>query len=238
MSFSRALVVLVAASVGCRYHSTRVAANDGCRRTCADVHESCASQRDLATTFGLPGVKYDRCRRELDDCLDTCRSSPGSYVAAPGPELDDPVPRDGVEWDASHSKVSCAFTATELALPATFKDHVRRIDPDQIVVDLSPAAVLLIRSGNAGQLPSTFDDWVRLQAMLSTTPDARADASGDLRMNDRTAWHSSYTLTDEHATTAYRAAGRQHAMGTAVCRLLAVERVPTTPELSTVPFAR
>jgi hypothetical protein len=141
-----------------------------------------------------------------------------------------------VHWSSEKNVLSCPLTFTELSLPPRFTEFVRRIGPDEIVVDLTPDAILLMRGGR-GKPPPLLDDWGSLHTRLSGVPPA-----GPVNWQlDRAYYGGSwdyvvdYELPDAGPSTGFRAADRsvQRRDGY-YCRLLAVERNDALPDRSTV----
>jgi hypothetical protein len=208
--------LLLLISAGCIYgapSARSLAADDECRRVCADAHQGCVSG-GVARRWGLPGVTYDLCAREQESCLESCRNGGGpvANVAA-----DAGVLSPGVVWDEAASKLRCPLQTSWLAVPDGWRASVKTVSATEAQLRTDDA-VVSIQSAQ-GEPPSPLEAWALLHAQLSPLSDAPT-----LSLSDGADWTFEYAVTDGGAAGAFRTRQKTVRRAGGYCRVIAVER--------------
>lgn len=218
MSRSLAWVWLI--SAGCVYGAPSrgsLAADDECRRVCADAHAGCV-RGGVARQLGLPGVTYDLCAREQEGCLERCRPTGGPVTTAAASD-GGPVPA-GVVWDEAAAKLRCPMQTSWLEVPEAWRASVQVVGEREVRLRAADA-VLALQAG-PGEPPSPFETWLALHAQLSALGDAPAlELKGSLGHAEGM---FEYAVMDGGAAGAFRTAQKTVRRAGGYCRAIAVER--------------
>lgn len=195
----------------CRYHAANVEPlSSECETHCAATHQRCVRQGE-AVKWGLPGLTYDLCRRELETCRRDCRPLTSPMVTRDAPA---PAP-EGVSWEPASHLLSCARSSVRVTLSDSEAQAVRREGADAVSFDLVPARAALMR---AGAKTSLLEDWAVLHARLTGAGDATWNAQLSAEtVNGETVWRGEYEAA---GAGRYRIYAREQAR----CRWLVLER--------------
>jgi hypothetical protein len=236
----RAVVLLLLC--GCRYGgqlAREAEVDENCRSVCADSHASCVRNGE-ARKWGLPGVTFDLCQRELDDCRARCRAyreSPRLVREVQPVDAGDAEFARTLEWQQGESVVRCPGGSPSVSFPPNLLAHVKRErvlyrDIDTILYR-DADAVLMIRSGQ-GEPAFVAEEWLGLQSLLThDSPSFHLDEM-NVRANGQP-WDADYLVRVDGKQVKYRAVGRTVARGGGTyCRAIAIERADVPAERSTV----
>jgi hypothetical protein len=222
-------VALGLAMTGCRYHArerTNLSEGTGCRSHCAHVHQKCVEDGE-ARRLGLDGVTYDLCRRELEDCTAHCRSATTAIARKDPP----PPPADGLGWEPSDSVIECPFGLGSLSVPSALAPQVRRIDLDELQIDLSPEAILKLQSGR-GKPPPMLEEWLSLHVQLTGTKQENLEVNVRPLDAPPEGWSVEYSISEGTTQTSFQAAARLVRRGDRFCRVIAVQRADVSEDQS------
>jgi len=207
-----------------------------CRTGCADNHERCVASGEAAKV-GLPGVTYHRCARDLEACRENCARAKRARLPEEtlGPQdtppTTPPSPAEGVIWDTAARRLRCSRTSSSLSLPSAPPSTVSRHGPDELLVDLAPDAILLMRAQH-GSVTEVIETWARLQAHLSGASQLDVDLGGAQTSsgNGVERWDVGYVVDG----TRFRAAMRVVQRRGASCTVVAIEREGVSPGRSVI----
>jgi hypothetical protein len=172
----------------------------------------------VARTFGLPGVTYDLCARELDDCQAGCRG--GSVAASSDAGVE--VVAAGVVWDEAASKLRCPLETTSLDVPAALRESVRKISEGEAQLVLASAGLVSLSAGR-GDAPEPFGAWAALHQQLSPL---EADEKMEVKSapGPDQAWTFEYAVVRGETKEPFRVALRTVRKAGGYCRVIAIER--------------